>query len=125
MFHHPKDIIANCLGVIRYLADVLANEAEHGLGGIKAPYPGHALNGILVSDITTNAVNGIRWINDYSSIFQNINHLLDKTALRVVGVNGNKHTRFVLILMVVGALNIGLMLRDDDFVALKIMHSEC
>lgn len=102
MFHDAKDVVVDGLGIFGHLANVLADEAEHSFGGIKAADTRYALHGAFVGDVTPDAVNGVGRVNDDAALFQNIDHLLDEPALWVVGVDRYEHGLNGLVMIKVG-----------------------
>ncbi len=54
----------------------------------------YSFNGLFIHNITADSIIGVRGIGNHPSFFQDVDHLLNQSGLRIYGVDFNKHIKF-------------------------------
>src|SRR5665213_3942720 len=92
LFQYPEGGIIDGLYVVGNMAQVIANKRKIGLFGLNIPYPANGFNGLMIGDITSQPVYGVRRVNDQSAFSQHLNHLFNGSRIGVFRIYLYKHS---------------------------------
>ena len=88
---YSENFIINRSYVIGDMPEIMADEREMGFFGLYPPDPAYPVNSFGIGDITAEAINCIRWIDDDTTFFQYVYYLLKGSLIGVFGIYFDQH----------------------------------